>query len=118
MLPAPEQVRVAARREPWLMLPTSQMRALRELEPPSTDEGFTEVERVPFVRVPVSGGRPGVFVGAAATTRVDIVRALADADPAAPHLLFDWTPDGDASSLRGNANRIANAVTGPVAVAV
>ena len=39
-LPTPEQIRAAARREPWLMLPTSQMRALRELEPPSMDEGL------------------------------------------------------------------------------
>ena len=68
-LPTPEQIRAAARREPWLMLPTSQMRALRELEPPSPDEGFTAVERVPFARVPVGGERPGVFVAAAGTTR-------------------------------------------------
>ena len=117
-LPTPEQIRAAARREPWLMLPTSQMRALRELEPPSPDEGFTAVERVPFARVPVGGERPGVFVAAAATTRRGVVQALAGADPAAPHLLFDWTPDGDASSLRGEAARIATAVTGPVEVAV
>jgi aryl-alcohol dehydrogenase-like predicted oxidoreductase len=117
-LPTPEQIRVAARREPWLMLPTSQMRALRELEPPSIDEGFIAVERVPFARVSLGGERPGVFLGAAATRRGGIVRALADADPAAPHLLFDWTPDGDASSLRGEVARIATAGTGPVEVAV
>jgi aryl-alcohol dehydrogenase-like predicted oxidoreductase/adenylate kinase family enzyme len=117
-LPTPEQIRVAARREPWLMLPTSQMRALRELEPPSIDEGFAAVERVPFARVPVGGERPGVFVGAAATRQRGIGHALADADPAAPHLLFDWAPDGDAGSLRGEAARIATAVTGPVEVAV
>jgi len=117
-LPTPEQIRTAARREPWLMLPTSQMRALRELEPPSMDEGFTAIERVPFARVSASRGRPGVFVGAAATTRRGIIQALADADPAAPHLLFDWTPDCDAGSLRGEAARIAHAVTGSVDVAV
>ena len=115
-LPTPEQIRAAARREPWLMLPTSQMRALRELEPPSMDEGFAAVERVPFARVSV-GGRPGVFVGAAAARVRGIVQALADADPRA-HLLFDWTPEGDAGSLRDEAARIANAVTGPVEVAV
>ena len=118
-LPTPEQIRVAARREPWLMLPTSQMRALRELEPPSLEEGFAAVERVPFARAALLvGGRCGVFVGAAATTRPGIVEALADAEPAAPHLLFDWIPDGDGSSLHGDATRIANAVTGPVEVAV
>jgi aryl-alcohol dehydrogenase-like predicted oxidoreductase len=117
-LPMPEQIRPAARREPWLMLPTSQMRALRELEPPSIDEGFTAVETVPFARVSVGGGRPGVFVGARAMTRAGVVHALAGAHPAAPHLLFDWIPDGDVSSLRGEAARIASAVTGPVEVAV
>jgi aryl-alcohol dehydrogenase-like predicted oxidoreductase/adenylate kinase family enzyme len=117
-LPTPEQIRVAARREPWLMLPTSQMRALRELEPPSLDEGFAAVERVPFARVPVGGERPGVFVGAGAATHRGIVQALADADAAAPHLLFDWTPDGDDGSVHDAAGRIAAAVTGAVEISV
>ncbi|HEY3726764.1 MAG TPA: aldo/keto reductase [Solirubrobacteraceae bacterium] len=117
-LPTPEQIRAAARREPWLMLPTSQMRALRELEPPSMDEGFTSLERVPFARVSVPGGRSGVFVGAAATARRGIVQALADADPAAPHLLFDWRANGDADTLLVDAARISKTVTGPVDVAV
>ncbi len=117
-LPTPEQIRAAARREPWLMLPTSQMRALRELEPPSIDEGFSAVEAVPFARASAGGGRPGVFVGAAATMRPGIAQALADAEPAAPHLLFDWTPHKDASALRREAALLANAVTGTVEVAV
>ena len=117
-LPAPEQIRAAARQEPWLMLPTAQMRALRELEPPAADEGFTAVERVPFARLSVDGGRPGVFVGAAAMKRQGALGALAEADPAAPHLLFDWAPDRDANSLRAEAARIADAVSGPVEVAV
>jgi hypothetical protein len=117
-LPTPEQIRPAARREPWLMLPTSQMRALRELEPPSADEGFVAIERVPFTRVPAHGGRSGVFVGAAATESRGILRALADADPAAPHLLFDWSVNGQASTLRSHAARLAKAVSGPIEVAV
>src|SRR5262249_18054427 len=99
-LPTPEQVQEAARREPWLMLPTSQMRALRELEPPSVDEGFVALEATPFARDSASGGRTGVFVGAAATTSQSFFPSLADADPGAPHLLFNWTPDGDDSALR------------------
>jgi len=118
LLPTPEQIRDAARREAWLMLPTSQMRAVRELEPPSIDEGFTAVETVPFVRVSASGGRPGVFVGGAATARHGISEALADADPAAPHLLFDWTPNDDASVVRSGAALVEKAVTGHVELAV
>jgi predicted kinase len=117
LLPTPEEIRDAARREPWLMLPTSQMRALRELEPPSIDEGFAAVETVPFVRVSAGGGRPGVFVGGAATAHHGIAEALADADPGAPHLLFDWTPNDDPSVLRSGAAIVANAVTGRVEVA-
>jgi hypothetical protein len=85
-LPSPEELRVLARREPGLLLPTSQMRAVRELEQPSLDEGFADVERVGFVRAPREG-RPGVFVAAGAL-------GTASPDPAAPHLVFDWRPDG------------------------
>jgi aryl-alcohol dehydrogenase-like predicted oxidoreductase len=117
-LPTPERVREAARSEPWLMLPTSQMRALRELEPPSTDEGFISLERIAFARVSADGSQLAVFVGAGATTRPGILRALADAHPAAPHLLFDWTPARKAGSLSPVAARVAQAVTGRVEVAV
>jgi hypothetical protein len=118
LLPTPEQVREAARREPWLMLPTSQMRALRELEPPSMDEGFAAVERVSFARRARAGGQSGVFVGAAATAGPALSGALADADPAAAHLLFDWAPDGDAGTLGPQVARVAGAVRGPVEAAV
>ncbi len=118
-LPTPEQIRGAAKREPWLMLPTSQMRALRELEPPSADEGFAAVQRLPFTRAPAADGAvPGVLVAAAAVTHAGFATALADAHPAAPHLLFDWVPDGDADSLRDAAAHVRRVVTGPLDVAV
>jgi aryl-alcohol dehydrogenase-like predicted oxidoreductase/predicted kinase len=117
-LPTPEQIREATRRQPWLMLPTSQMRSLRELEPPSMDEGFAAVDTVPFARALAGGGRPGVFVGGAATTGPGLAEALADADPSAPHLLFDWVPDGDRGALAAGAARVASSVRGPVEVAV
>jgi predicted kinase len=117
-LPTPEQISEASRKEPWLMLPTSQMRALRELEPPTIDEGFVAVERVPFTRDLIEGGQPGVFVGAGALDRPGLRQQLANADPAVPHLLFDWSPGGDVISLEAAAAAIANAVTGPVHAAV
>jgi diketogulonate reductase-like aldo/keto reductase/predicted kinase len=118
-LPTPEQIRAAAKREPWLMLPTSQMRALRELEPPSADEGFAAIEHVSFTRAPASAETTGaVFVAAAALTCDGIVEALARAEPTAPHLLFDWVPDGNAGALHDHAARIRDLVTGPVEVAV
>jgi aryl-alcohol dehydrogenase-like predicted oxidoreductase len=117
-LPTPEQIRSASRGEPWLMLPTSQMRALRELEPPSADEGFASIDTVSFSRDRISGGRPGVFVGAAATQRPGFERALASADPAAPHLVYDWTPDGDAGALAAVVTRVASGVSGVVEAAI
>ncbi len=69
-LPAPEELRELARREPGVLAPTQQMRALRELEPPSPDEGFTTVEVRPFERAPAPRDGPaGVFVAAAALDR-------------------------------------------------
>src|SRR5262249_6487802 len=63
-LPTPEELRELGR-EPGFPLPTSQMRATRELEEPSLDEGFDQIERVDFVRHR-RRGRPGVFIAAAA----------------------------------------------------
>jgi hypothetical protein len=117
-LPNPEQIREAARKAPWLMLPTSQMRALRELEPPSLDEGFADLERIAFTRAAPAGGRSGVFVGAAAVAHGDLHHRLADAAPEAPHLVFDWVPDRDAEPLRGALARVRDAVSGPVDAAV
>jgi aryl-alcohol dehydrogenase-like predicted oxidoreductase/predicted kinase len=90
-LPSPEELRTLARREPGLLLPTSQLRAARDLEEPSLGEGFAAVERVGFARASREG-RPGVFVAAAAL-------GIASPDPAAPHLIFDWRPDGTSPDL-------------------
>ncbi len=116
-LPTPEEIRAAARREPWLMLPTSQMRALRELEPPEMDEGLAAVEVVEFERVS-GAGQPGVFVGAAAVWQEGINAALADVHPSAPHLLFDWRPDQDPAALGSEAERLRGAISGPADVAI
>jgi aryl-alcohol dehydrogenase-like predicted oxidoreductase len=118
-LPEPEQLRAAGRREPGLLAPTSQMRALRELEPPEDDEGFDRIDRVPFTRLgSPADAEPGVFVAAAVIGRDGWEQALADAVPDAPHLLFDWLPDGDTAALDDDASRLRAQVTGPVEVAV
>jgi hypothetical protein len=111
-LPSPEQLR-AARGEAGLLLPTSQMRTVRELEPPSLDEGFAAVEHVAFERTP-SAGAPGVFVAAAALGEPDWRRAIGEADPTAPHLVFDWAPDGAVP----DAGPLVEEVAGPVESAV
>ena len=91
-LPGPEELRAVAR-EPGLLAPTSQMRTQRELEPPSDDEGFATVERVPFAREPSPSASPGLFVAASALGRPGW-------EPAdVPTLVFDWRPDGEPIEL-------------------
>jgi hypothetical protein len=105
-LPGPDELRALARREPGVLAPTSQLRAVRELEPPADDEGFAAVERVPFVRAPATG-RPGVLVAAAVLARPGWEHALAEGEPGAPHLLFDWRSGGlaaEAALLHGEVD--------------
>jgi aryl-alcohol dehydrogenase-like predicted oxidoreductase/predicted kinase len=114
-LPPPEELRALARREAGVHAPTSQMRALRELEPPSTDEGFAGVEQVPFARTPSSDRRrPGVFVAAAALRDPGWEHALEQGDRSAPHLVFDWVPDGSPDALAAVTASLSAEVSGPV----
>ena len=95
--------------------PTSQMRALRELEPPSTDEGLAGVEQVPFARTPASrSARVGVFVAATALKHPGWEGALEHGDREAAHLIFDWSPDGSADALAAVAARLSAEVSGRV----
>jgi hypothetical protein len=87
------------------------MRTVRELEPPSADEGWDAVEVVPFARTGGSG-RPGVFVAAAAADRFE------SPDRSAPHLVFDWRPDEDTAPLQAVVDVLSSKVTGPVDAAV
>ena len=116
-LPSPEELRSLSRTRAGVLAPTSQMRSLRELEPPAADEGFDAIERVPFVRAPAGGGT-GVFVAASALAGSGWRAALASAAPQAPHLLFDWRPDGSADDLAGLAAQLDAHVAGPVEAAV
>jgi aryl-alcohol dehydrogenase-like predicted oxidoreductase/predicted kinase len=120
-LPAPGELKQLARRHPGVLAPTSQMRTLRELEPPSIDEGFEHVEAIAFARHPApnrASARVGVFVAGAALERPGWERALEQGDPAAPHLLFHWNPGGTPDALEADRARIAAAVAGPVDAAL
>jgi aryl-alcohol dehydrogenase-like predicted oxidoreductase len=116
-LPTPEELKAAARSEPGLMAPTSQMRVVRELEPPDDDEGFESIERVPFTRAP-RPGRTGVLVAAPALRAPGWRAAIEAADPTAPHLVFDWLPDGSPDDLADVAEALAAVVSGPIELAV
>jgi aryl-alcohol dehydrogenase-like predicted oxidoreductase len=118
-LPTPDELRRRARIEPGVLAPTSQMRARRELEPPSSDEGWASVEHVPFVRTPpAEEGRGGVFVAAGALAHEDWRAALEQTDPSTPHLLFDWKPEGTADDLADAAALLRGEVSEPVETAI
>ena len=111
-LPAPELLRARARLEPGLLAPTSQMRALRELEPPHDDEGFASVEQVVFERSPPArGSRSGVFVAAA-------VIEHAPKGDSAPHLVFDWRPGEPPDALADAVKELSARVSAPVEGAI
>ena len=118
-LPSPDELRERARREPDMLAPTSQMRAQRELEPPSEDEGFAGIERMTFEREPAARGeRAGVFVAAAALREPRWEDALAEVDRSAPHLIFDWKPEGTPDALADLAARLERDVSGAVETAI
>jgi aryl-alcohol dehydrogenase-like predicted oxidoreductase/predicted kinase len=116
-LPTPDELRAAARKEAGLLAPTSQMRALRELEPPSHDEGFATIDHVEFTRAAMQSP-PGVFVAAAVLEAPGWEDAVSAAHPLAPHLVFDWRPDAPPGDLDAHADRLAAVVDGPVEAAL
>jgi aryl-alcohol dehydrogenase-like predicted oxidoreductase len=114
-LPAPAELRLLARRAPGILTPTSQMRALREFEPPSPQEGFSTVEQVSFSRTSIAERQEaGVFVAASALTRPGWKAALAQRDRHAPHLVFDWSPAGTTDVLLAGVERLSAQVDGMV----
>jgi aryl-alcohol dehydrogenase-like predicted oxidoreductase len=115
-LPGPEELRVLARREQGVLSPTSQMRTVRELEPPSADEGFADVEHVAFEREQSAARCGGVLVAARALERPGWEHVLRHGNPDAPHLVFDWS-EGGALDPRAAA-QVASVVRGPVEAAV
>jgi hypothetical protein len=121
-LPDPDELRLFARSEPGMLLPTRQMRAFRELEPPSTDEGFIAIERISFVRAPKSSGDnhppEGVFVAAAVLSRENWKDAVGRGAPGTPHLLFDWRPEATVDVLDVDAARLSAEVSGAVSSAL
>jgi aryl-alcohol dehydrogenase-like predicted oxidoreductase len=111
-LPGPDELDELAKTEPGVMAPTRQMRALRELEPPGDDEGFNDVERVPFERA-AGEGSSAVLVAASAAS--DLPSEL---DRNVPHLVFDWRPGGAPSDLDPVVAVLTTIVTGPIEAAV
>jgi hypothetical protein len=79
------------------------------------DEGFAAVEQVPFERnsLPERAGT-GVFIAAPASRHPGWERVLEKRYRSAPHLVFDWSPDGALDGLAADVARVSTEVSGPV----
>ena len=102
----PEEMNELARLDPAALAPHALSRMTRDLEPPTVDEGFADIEVVPFVRDLPEGG-PGIAIAidalegpsADSEHEVDMARLLDDVPPDVPCLLYAWKPGADAASL-------------------
>jgi predicted kinase len=115
----PEELEKRARRDPAALAPHAVFRMTRELEAPSADEGFDEIENVPFVREHSTGGQLGTVVALAALAGESsvgdgLVKLLRETPENSPLLLFAWRPDAAPDSMEGlNASaQAASAATG------
>ena len=103
----PEEMTELARIDPAALAPHALSRMMRDLEPPRADEGFADIEVVPFVRDASASGKPGIAIAIDAlegpsggsAREVDIARMLDDVPLGAPCLFYGWSPGADAASL-------------------
>jgi aryl-alcohol dehydrogenase-like predicted oxidoreductase len=102
----PEEMATLGRTDPAALAPHAVSRMARDLEPPTLDEGFAQVEVVPFERDVHGDGRAGIAVAVDALDELEgeqLEAALAEVHAHrpvdAPCLLFAWRPDSDPASL-------------------
>jgi hypothetical protein len=121
----PEELDKQARTDAASLAPHAIFRMQRELEPPAVDEGFANIERVPFVRQH-PGGVAGTFValaalGDAAATGDALIALLSETHEASPALVYAWQPDAAPAwvqALRASVENAAAATGRSVDVAV
>jgi aryl-alcohol dehydrogenase-like predicted oxidoreductase len=122
----PEELSKLARTDPASLAPHAVFRMTRELELPSPDEGFGDIERVTFVREHPEGGAPGTAVALAALggegSAGDRLGALLRETPeASPSLVYAWQPGAAAEwveKLRASVEAAGAATGRTVEVAV
>jgi aryl-alcohol dehydrogenase-like predicted oxidoreductase len=90
----PEEMDALVRTEPAALAPRSVSRMSRDLERPAADEGFSDIEVVPFVREHAPGCA-GVFVAldAVGEDGAKLASSLVGAPPSAPCLVYGWRPE-------------------------
>ena len=118
-VPDPEELSKRARADPAALAPHAVFRMMRELELPSLDEGFWDIERVTFVREHLDGGVAGTAValaalGGAGSMSDRLVALLHETPEASPSLVYAWRPGAAAEWFKVFARRFeaAGAATG------
>ncbi len=106
-VPDVADLRALAKHDPQAFGPNTLATALRTLEPPVADEGFSAIERRQFVRAAADRDGRGLVVDSkslAPSKRAALEVALAgrDFDRA---LIVAWAPGGDADALRAQIGR-------------
>jgi hypothetical protein len=122
----PEDLDKLARTDPVSLAPHVLFRMQRQLEPPAADEGFADIERVPFVRKHPERRVVGTFValaalGGDAALSDALVALLRQTPEASPALVYAWKPDAAAAwlqTLRSSVERAGAATGRSVEIAV
>ncbi len=111
-VPSPEKLRALSKKDPQAFLPTVQLRARRDLEPPSEDEGFDAIERVTFER----RARPweqnaGLVVELKTWLALSAEEAARVREELSPRrtLVFAWKESGSVEDVTGTAREAAAA---------
>jgi len=103
----PEEMSELARSDAAAIAPHALSRMTRDLEPPALDEGFADIDIVPFARDVAREGQPGVAIaldsfaklGAEGARPSELARLLDGMAPRAPCLLYAWRPQAETASL-------------------
>ncbi len=109
-VPEPEEQSVLVRREPAALAPRALQRALRDLEPPAADEGFVDIQVIPFTREWTGQGRAALIIAfdaLAADAERALLQRLEGCAPGTPCLLYAWRPEEGAAE-RAQLDAIAD----------
>jgi aryl-alcohol dehydrogenase-like predicted oxidoreductase len=110
----PKELDKLARTDAASLAPHAVFRLQRELEPPAADEGFAEIERVPFVRQHAEAGVAGTFValaalGGPAAVSDTLLALLRETPEASPTLVYAWQPDAEEVWMQALRESVENA---------
>ena len=109
-LPEPDELRLLARKDPNAFRPIAQFRAVRELEPPSAQEGFESIEIVKFERrKDPDANRAGLVVAWEAWQNADseMLKLFARRASGSKICIFAWAGNRTESAFESEIGTLA-----------